>query len=380
MTHEICTYCVMDTTDPKISFNDSGECNHCRSYLENLPLLPARQPSAEQLLNSKVEAVIASGKGKKYDCVIGLSGGVDSTYVAYVVTKILGLRPIAVHMDNGWNSELSVKNVENIVKKLGIDLYTKILDWDEFRDLQLAFLKASTPDSEIPTDHAIGATLHEVANKYNIKYIISGANFVTERIMPPSWSQGHGDYRYINNIYKKFTGKRLKKFPFLNFWKVFYYNNISGIEFLPLFDFFNFDLKEAKKIIVNELMWQEYGGKHYESTYTKFFQGHILPVKFGFDKRKGHLSNLICAGILSREEAFKILAMPPIPTEEIGKLKKYVAKKFNLSEEEFENILKLSPQKYTDYPNSYNTLWYKYSRKYIKPIYRFFIPVEQENA
>ena len=377
MKHQVCTFCVMDTTDPDIIFDESGQCNYCKSYLENLPKLPAMQINAQYQLDEMVSKIKRSGKGKPYDCVIGLSGGVDSTYVAYGVTKILGLRPIAVHMDNGWNSELSVKNVENLVTKLGIDLYTKVLDWDEFRDLQLAFLKASTPDSEIPTDHAICATLYDVAAKHNIKYIISGANFITERIMPHAWSQGHGDYRYIKNISKKFGKIKLKTFPHLNALKRFYYAKICGIKFLPIFDYFKFDLNAVLKIIQEELAWKEYGGKHYESVYTKFFQGYILPKKFGFDKRKGHISNLVCAGFLLKEEALHQLEQPAIEKDEVAYLKQYVAKKFNISDSELEKILALPTKTYQNYPNFYNSLWYIYSRKYIKPIYRFFVPVKE---
>lgn len=375
MRVKICNFCVMDSTDPDIIFDKKGQCHHCKSYLENLPKLPARQFNADLLLQGLVDKIKRSGHGKKYDCVIGLSGGVDSSYVAYVITKMLGLRPIAVHMDNGWNSELSVKNVENIVKKLDIDLYTKVLNWDEFRDLQLAFLKASTPDSEIPTDHAICATLYEVASKYHIKYIISGANFVTERIMPSAWSQGHRDYRYIKKISQKFGTLRLSTFPYLNDIKRFYYEKICGISFVPLFDYFNFDFADARKVIKNELEWKDYGGKHYESVYTKFFQGYILPKKFGFDKRKGHLSNLICLGVLSRNEALNALKQPPVEGKETSPLKQYVAKKFNITEKELDDILELPIRGYKSYPNSYNTKWYIYSRKYLKPIYRFFIPV-----
>ena len=366
----------MDNTDPYIIFDETGQCHHCISYLEHRPKFPAFQDNAENQLNNLVQSIREQGRGKKYDCVIGLSGGVDSTYVAYVVTKILGLRPIAVHMDNGWNSELSVKNVENIVKKLGIDLYTKVLNWNEFQDLQLSFLKASVPDGEIPTDHAICATLYEVAARHNIKNIISGANFVTERIMPSAWSQGHGDFRYIKNISKKFGKVSLTTFPYLNTLKRFYYEKVRGIRFVPIFDYFKFELGVAKKIIVDELHWQDYGGKHYESLYTKFFQGYILPQKFGFDKRKGHLSNLICAGLISKEDALAELNKPAIRDDDVLYLKQYVAKKFRISEDDLENILKLPVKKYQDYPNSYNSPWYIYSRKYIKPIYRFFIPVK----
>ncbi len=369
----------MDETDPNIIFDKNLQCHHCKSYMKYVPTLPALQPNASQILNDKITQ-IKNKKSGKYDCVIGLSGGVDSTYLAYVVKKKLGLNPIAVHMDNGWNSELSVKNVENIVTKLDIDLHTKILDWNEFSNLQLAFLKASTPDSEIPTDHAICATLYEVAKQYNVKYVISGANQITERIMPHTWSQGHGDYHYIRSIYKKYTEKKLQKFPYMDSFKNFFYKKIHGIQFIPLFDYFKFDLDTAKQTIQNELEWKDYGGKHYESVYTKFFQGYILPEKFNYDKRKGHLSNLICAGVLSRSQALKKLKEPAILAEEIKPLKDYVAKKFGLSLGDFEEILNLPPMSYSDYPNTYNTVWYRYSRKYIKPIYRYFNPVRKTYA
>ncbi len=374
-----CTFCIMDETDPDIVFDENGQCHHCKSYMEYVPTLSAFQVDASQILEDQITQ-IKNKKSGKYDCVIGLSGGVDSTYLAYIVKKKLGLNPIAVHMDNGWNSELSVKNVENIVTKLNIDLHTEILDWNEFKKLQLAFLKASTPDSEIPTDHAICATLYKVAKKYNVKYIISGANQVTERIMPHAWSQGHGDYRYISSIYKKYTGEKLQKFPYINSLKTFFYKKIFGIQFIPLFDYFKFDLNTAKQTIQNELDWKDYGGKHYESVYTKFFQGYILPKKFGYDKRKGHLSNLICADALSRSQALKKLKEPAILEEEIKPLKDYVAKKLAISPDDLEKILNVEPMHYKDYPNAYNTFWYRYSRKYIKPIYRYFFPIKSEEV
>ncbi|USO01285.1 MAG: N-acetyl sugar amidotransferase [Alphaproteobacteria bacterium] len=374
-----CTFCIMDETDPDIVFDENGQCHHCKSYMEYVPTLSAFQADGSQILEDQI-AQIKNKQSGKYDCVIGLSGGVDSTYLAYIVKKKLGLNPIAVHMDNGWNSELSVKNVENIVTKLNIDLHTKVLDWNEFSKLQLAFLKASTPDSEIPTDHAICATLYQVAKKYNVKYIISGANQVTERIMPHAWSQGHGDYRYISSIYKKYTEEKLQKFPYINSLKTFFYKKIFGIQFIHLFDYFKFDLNTAKQTIQNELDWKDYGGKHYESVYTKFFQGYILPKKFGYDKRKGHLSNLICANALSRSQALKKLKKPAILEEEIKSLKDYVAKKLAISPDDLEKILNVEPMYYKDYPNAYNTFWYRYSRKYIKPIYRYFFPVKEQYA
>ena len=364
----------MDTTDAAIFFDQEGICNHCKDYRKSVPQLPCFRKESKEILLKQISKIKRSKKGQ-YDCVIGLSGGTDSTYLAYIIKKELGLNPLAVHMDNGWNSELSVKNVENIVKRLDIDLYTKILDWNEFRDLQLSFLKASTPDSEIPTDHAILATLYEVAAKHKIKYIISGVNQVTERIMPPSWSQGHWDVRYILGIYKKFTGRKLRNFPLLSFYKKVYYEKLLNIKFLPIFNYYHFSLDTAKRVISEELNWKDYGGKHLESTYTKFYQGYILPQKFGYDKRKGHLSNLICSKNISREKALDILKRSPIEKNIEKELILYVAKKFNISLEEFKKILNETAKSYKDYPNIFNTTWYRYSRKYIKPIYRTLFPL-----
>ncbi len=373
--YKICKVCVMDTTDPDITFNSKGQCNHCESYLREVPKLPFNKKKSKEEINKIISRIKSFRKGK-YDCVIGLSGGVDSTYLAYIVKKKLGLNPIAVHMDNGWNSEKSVKNIKNIVTKLDIDLYTKVLDWEEFKKLQIAFLKASTPDSEIPSDHAILGTLYEVANKFNIKYIISGANQKTERIMPTAWSNGHFDSVYLKSIYKTFFKSKLKNFPIFTSLKKIYYKYFKRIKFLQIFNYYEFDAKNVKRIIEKELNWLDYGGKHYESTYTKFYQGFLLIEKFGFDKRRAHLSNLICAKLISRSKALNLLKEPPIINENIYELQKYISKKFNLSNDELKEIIKNPAKKYSDYPNMYNTRWYKYSRRFLKPIYRFFFPVK----
>lgn len=357
MIKKVCTNCVMDDSDPEIEFDDSGVCNHCKQatiLLQQKPYslpLPEKEREWELLVNKIKER----GKGNKYDCLIGLSGGVDSTYVAYLVKKA-GLRPLAVHLDNGWNSELSVINIENICRTLDIELFTKVLDWEEFKGLQMAFLKASTPDSEVPTDHAIFATLFELAAKFNIRYILTGINIATESILPRTWSYGHWDWKYIRSINRIFGQKRLSGFPHYSLGKLIYNLKIRKIQWISILNYVEFNKKEAKDLIQKELNWRDYGGKHHESIYTKFFQTYILPRKFGIDKRKAHLSALICSGQISRAEAIEELKNPISIDIEAKNEREYLTKKFGISDSEFEDIMKASPKTFHDYPNNWNLI------------------------
>lgn len=364
MSNRVCTNCVMDTTDPDIVFDDQGVCIHCHKYYSTLNNKP-HAPESAQALKVLVDKIKSEGRGKAYDCIIGLSGGVDSTYVAYLVKKELGLRPLAVHLDNGWNSELSVQNIENIVKRLDIELYTYVIDWEEFKDIQLSFLKASTPDSEVPSDHAIFAILRKLKRKYKLKYVLNGINSKTESHHPLSWSQGHSDFGYIKSVHKKFGTKKIKTFPHGNFF-TFFEDRFSN-SWINILDYIDYNKEEAKKIITQELGWRDYGGKHFESTYTKFYQGYILPQKFGYDKRKMHLSSLICAGELTRNEALEELKKPPYPLEQQSQDIDFVCKKFNLTHEQFKNIMDLPVKSYYDYPSYYGKiLSSKYYKRFIR--------------
>jgi len=343
----------MDTiADPDIMFDENGVCNYVHEYEQRAKLRIFKHDP------SKLEAIIQSiketGKGSEYDCLIGISGGVDSTYVAYL-TKKWGLRPLAVHLDNGWNSELSYKNIENALNKLGIDLYTHVLDWEEFKAMQIAFLKSSTPDLEIPTDHAIYSLLFHVASAKNIKYIIYGNNFETESIMPETWSYGHLDWFYITKILKRFApGLKLRNYPNITIAKYFYYAFVKRIRIVSVLNYMHYKKEEAMKYLVDELGWKYYGGKHYESIYTRFFQGYILPKKFSIDKRKAHLSTLILSGQVTRDQALLELKKPPYPADLEQEDKAYVIKKFNMNESEFEKIMTLPNKTYRDYPNQRN--------------------------
>jgi N-acetyl sugar amidotransferase len=353
----VCKRCVMDSSDPEIEFDHNGICNHCKQA----DLLLKQKPYAleKHLKDSEFEKLILKikkdGINKKYDCIIGLSGGVDSSYVAYKLKKA-GLNPLAVHLDNGWNSELSVKNIESICSVLNIELFTKVLNWEEFKDIQLSFLKSSTPDSEIPTDHAIFVTLFEVAKQFKLKYILTGINISTESIMPKTWSYGHWDWLYIKGIHKKYGKLKIKDYPHMGFVKLIYYLKVRGIRWINILNYVEFNKEEAKSVIKEELNWRDYGGKHHESLYTKFYQTYILPNKFGIDKRKAHLSSLICSNQITREQAVAELTLPLISVNEINSEKEYLEKKFNINSSEFDLIMNEHPKTFYDYRNSFEII------------------------
>ena len=347
----------MDTTDKDIQFNEQGICNHCLEYQENEKIRTFSGNEAKKQLELLVNKIKTKGRKKEYDCIIGVSGGVDSTYTAYKC-KELGLRPLAVHFDNGWDSELAVSNIEKVLNILGIELYTYVVDWEEFKDLQLSFLKASTPDCEIPTDHGIYAILMRIAVKKNIKYIISGMNFKTESILPLSWSYGHIDWRYIRNVHKNFGQTKLKTFPRYNILYLFYVSIIRRIRFISLLNYIDYDREEAMDILQEKVGWKYYGGKHYESIYTRFFQSFILPNKFNIDKRKAHLSNLINSGQLKKKEALMQLKTESYSYELLENDHEYVLKKLSLTEKEFQDIMKSPIKSFLDYKNNYRLTRY----------------------
>ena len=346
----ICSRCIMDTTDPDISFDADGVCSHCRRYeglIGSASYLEKKQPGALDRLAEKIKK---AGRGKPYDCIIGVSGGVDSTYTAYL-TKKIGLRPLAVHLDNGWDSELAVANIEKTLKILGIDLYTHVIDWEEFRDLQLAFLKASTPDAEIPTDHAILALLYSIAAREGVRTILSGHNMATEGGGVPAWSQGHGDWRYIREINRRFGSGKLRTYPHYGPWRFIYYTVVCGIRWVPILDYVEYSKKAAIELLKTELCWKEYEAKHYESIYTRFYQGYLLPVKFGFDKRRLHLSSLIWSGQMTRVEAMAEMETEHYPREVQNEDRAFFLKKMGIDEGEFTVILNASPKTFWDYPS-----------------------------
>lgn len=357
MATQVCKKCIMDSSDPDIVFDIAGICNHCFRYedVARKRLVPIAERPAQ--LNLLVEEIKAAGKGKNYDCVIGVSGGVDSTYVAYLV-KELGLRPLAIHLDNGWNSELAVSNIEKTLSILGIDLYTHVIDWNEFRQLQVSFLNASTPDGEVPTDHAIFALLYRQAARYGLKHVILGTNVVSEAILPEKWGYGYFDWRYIKNVHKLFGKGRLTTYPHFSLQKLFYYVFLRRIRMVAILNYIEYDKKEAMDILQNKLGWVYYGGKHYESIYTRFYQAYILPRKFNIDKRKAHYSNLICSGQMSREEAVALMNEPVYPEKLLLDDREYTIKKLGLTEQEFEEIMRAPMKTFLEYKTSHGLFEY----------------------
>jgi N-acetyl sugar amidotransferase len=351
-TYQICKRCIMDTSDPEIVFDEEGLCNHCSEALSrfNAQLLPPQERQAA--LFDLIAKIREEGRHKEYDCIIGVSGGCDSTTTAYHVKK-LGLRPLAVHFDNGWDSELAVDNIKKTLEKLDIDLFTHVVDWEEFKDLQLSFIKASVANAEAPTDHGITATLFRCAHKYGLQYILSGSNVVTEAIMPVSWGHYNQDLRFLKAIHRKFGTRPLRTMPTISISHYLYYVLVRKIRQIPFLNYIEYDKTKSKKMLFEELGWRDYGGKHYESVWTRFFQGYYLPHKFGFDKRRAHLSTLICSGQMTRDEALGEMAKPSYEPVLFRQDLHFVIKKFGISESDFQTILETPLKTVQDYPNHY---------------------------
>ena len=360
--YQQCTRCIMDTTDAEITFNEEGHCNHCVEYFALAPYYIYKGAESDKQLQETVAKIKEAGKNSDYDCMVGVSGGVDSTYVAYLA-KNLGLRILVFHFDNGWNSELAVKNVENIVKKLNVDYQTWVVDWEEFRDLQTSFLKASVANAETPSDHAFLAATYHLCAKYNIKYFLSGSNFATEGILPDSWGYNAKDVKHLKAIHKLFGKIKFKTYPLLGFNREFYYTYVKKIRMVRLLNMVPYVKADAMKVIQDELGWVYYGGKHYESVFTRWFQAYYLPEKFGYDKRLAHLSTLICSGQITRDEALEEMKKDTYPADLLAQDTEYVMKKLDMTPEEFDKILKAPAKHYTDYPND---------EKRLKLIYKIY--------
>tara|TARA_R110000868_G_scaffold220183_3_gene471269 strand:- start:3254 stop:4405 length:1152 start_codon:yes stop_codon:yes gene_type:complete len=372
--YQVCTRCVMDTSDPEIIFDADGVCSHCVEFdrLAATEWFPgeAGKPRLEKLLTE----IKAWGRGREYDCTIGLSGGTDSSYLAWLAVKEWGLRPLLVHVDTGWNSPYAVRNIESLVKKLGLDLFTFVIDWEEMRDLQVAFLKSGVANQDTPQDHAIFAKLFSFTARNKVRYVLSGHNIATESVLPGAWEYTASDDRHIRAIHKQFGTRPLKTLPIMSVFRLFLYNRMAPYRFLPgmkivkPLDFVTYDKNAAKTLLAREVGWQEYGAKHFESRFTKFFQAYWLPERFGYDKRRAHLSSLVLAGQMTRAAAMAELEKPPYPPEDLAEDLEFIRKKLELSEQEFTAILHAPIKSHTDYP-SYATLanaWRKV-QKAMKP-------------
>ncbi|MCX6250397.1 MAG: N-acetyl sugar amidotransferase [Bacteroidetes bacterium] len=340
----LCSRCILDTTVDDIWFDDHMVCKYCHFHDEMEKQHPLGD-KAEKILNELVAKIKRSGKNKKYDCVVGVSGGRDSTFTLYTAVK-LGLRPLAVHFDNGWNSDISVRNIKNACEKLNVDLFTIVADWEEFKDLQISFLKASTPDADVPADYAIYSVLYSVASKEKIKYIFNGHSFRTEGTSPISWT--YMDPVYVRDVHHKFGKiKKFTSFPHMTLFKLLYYIFIKNIKEKRILEYIDYKKTEVDSFLTKELNWTYYGGHHHENYYTRFFQSYYLPKKFNIDKRKTELSALIRSGQITREAALKEIATEPYSYEE--KNVEYVINKLGLSRNEFDQIMNAKLQTHKDY-------------------------------
>jgi N-acetyl sugar amidotransferase len=350
VARQTCTRCIMDTTDPEIVFDANGVCHHCHAYDARAAVDLFDERTAAAKLQKVVEQIQADGRGKRYDCIIGVSGGVDSTMAAYVVKKA-GLRPLAVHLDNGWNSELAVHNIERTLNCLGIELFTHVIDWEEFRDLQLSFLKASVANIEALTDHAINAILFKAASRHALKYVITGGNVVTEAVMPSSWMYESKDWRHIAGIQRRFGTRPVRSFPHCTLAEFAYYIFVKRIKYIPILNYVRYVKHDAKELIQRELGWRDYGGKHYESIFTRFFQGYILPRKFNMDKRRPHLSTLILSGQVTRDVALGEMTREPYDPEMLKEEMEFFLRKMALTSEQFAALMNLPINSHRDYPS-----------------------------
>lgn len=357
----VCKRCVLSIEDdPYLKFDRDGVCNYCVNYGIQISALGSLEVR-KKFLSNKIKEIKEVGKKRQYDCILGLSGGVDSSYLAQWA-KEAGLRPLVIHFDNGWNSELAVGNIQKICSSLNFDLNTFVINWDEFKSLQLAYLRAGVVDVEVLTDHAIIATISRYAKKYRIRYTLSGFNLATEAIMPKGWVFDKTDWENIKDIYQHYgVGKRIRSFPHTSFYQKLINHWFYKLESVQVLNYLPYNKFEAKRIIADKLGWRDYGGKHYESVFTKFYQAYILPIKFGIDKRRAHLSNLICSGQMSKEEALIELENPLYEQSVLSDEKRYVLKKLGLTEEEFELIMKQPPRKHEDFKTE-KLLWDRYFR------------------
>ena len=349
--YKICSRCVMDTSDAKIKFDKDGVCDHCLAFDKNiLPIWNFGQ-GREKQLKEIVDKIKQSSKGKDFDCILGMSGGIDSSYLLYLVTKKLDLKPLVFHVDAGWNSQIAVNNIEKLVDGLGLDLYTEVIDWEEMKDLQRSFFKSGVPHVDTPQDHAFFATMYKFASNYNIKNIITGGNFSTECTRnPKDWMYYQSDSKQLKDIHKKFGQKPLKNFPLTSaLWHRLYLPFVRGIKLHRILDYMEYNKEEATKFLVNNYGYQEYPQKHFESRFTRFYESYWLPERFGFDTRRVQFSSLILTNQMSRDEAIEILKQPSYDKENIKHEFEYISSKLDMSIDELKDCMNMPLKTYKDF-------------------------------
>lgn len=370
MSKKVCTNCVMDESDPKITFDMNGVCNHCLNFESETKKHWFPDVKGERILLDLVEKIKKEGQGKEYDCILGLSGGVDSSYLALRVNE-WGLRPLVVHVDGGWNSELAVANIEKILKYCNFDLHTHVVDWEEMRDLQLSFLRSGISNQDVPQDHIFFSTLNHFAVSNGIRYFLSGGNLATECILPKSWHGSAMDSVNLKAIHKRYGKIKLKNYKTISFFNFYiWYPIIKRMRTYRPLDFMPYDKSKALLELEEVIGYKSYERKHGESLFTKLFQNHWLPTKYGYDKRKPHFSSMIVSGQMTRDEALCKLQEPLYEPSELKSDIKYFCKKLRISLEEYQELMSIPNRSHLDFAN-----WnfrYKMIRK-LKKIIETFI-------
>lgn len=351
--YKICTNCVMDTSDPQITFDADGRCDFCSNFYEVIKPSWHTGDQGKRELMKIAEEIKENTKGKEYNCIIGISGGVDSSFLTHIVTRVMGLKPLLFSVDGGWNLNVAVENIEKLVKKLNLDLYTEVVNWQEMKDLQLAFLKSQVPYQDTPQDHVIFAGLYNYAAKHGIKYVLTGGNFSTECVKPPFEWTYINDIKMIKDIHRKFGSERLKTFPMCGMLKNrIYYRYLRGMKVIKPLDYIPYHKEEAISLLESEYGWQQYKNKHYENVFTRFYEGYYLPKKFGYDKRRCYLSSLVLTEQMTREEALREMAQPPYDEKQASEDKEFIAKKLGITVAELDALISGENKTYRDYKNS----------------------------
>lgn len=349
---QICNRCVMDSTDPAIVFDDNGNCDQCNNYFNVIKPYYDKNIK-EDSFREIAKKIRKEGESNDFDCLLGMSGGLDSSYLLHKIVVDYGLRPLVFHVDAGWNSELAVSNIHNLTNGLGLDLYTEVINWPEIRSLQLAFFKSGVAHIDVPQDHAFISVLYHYASKYKIKYILNGGNFSTEGIRNPlSWLYFGSDTKQLLDINKTHGDRKLKSYPVTNvLWHKFYLPYFKGIKIVKPLNYFEYKKNDAEKILFEKYKWKNYPQKHFESRFTRFFEGYWLIDRFGYDTRKPQFSSLIVSNQMSREEAIKKLKDKPLSDDFVRKQIDYVADKLDISVDYLMELKQIPKKTYTDYKN-----------------------------
>ncbi len=354
MEYKICTRCIMDNkTDPSLTFDENGVCNLCHEFDEYVSRFPQTEEEKKVVFDSLISQMKQDGKGKKYDCVLGISGGVDSAYLAYIAKKA-GLRILAVHVDAGWDTDIAAENIRKLCSKLDIELHTIVVDWETMKELQRAYMFSGLIGLDVPQDHVFMAATFKFARKYRIKYMLNGSNYQTEGILPSINGYAAIDYKNIRDVYKKCgRGKcSLRKYPKMSLL-TYSFAYVGKTKRVNLLNYVSYSKKEAIDFLHKEFDWNYYGGKHWESRFTKFYQAYYLPRKYGYDKKRAHISSLIVGGELTREEGLRDMEDNSLYTEsQMLEDRDYILKKLEISMEEWEGIMSAPGKTEDDYKNN----------------------------